>query len=59
MYKHLHLDFLLGLPKSILDYLRKTYESRISYPYMVCDKKNIVVGYNPGEYEELMKGGAA
>ena len=59
-YRYVDVDKIPYAQKSkILDYLRETYDKRISYPYMVCDKKDVVVGYNPGEYEELMKGGGA
>ena len=38
----------------MLAYLREEYKpERISYPFVVCDDK-VVVGYNPGKYEELI-----
>jgi glutaredoxin len=57
-YRYIDVDKIQYSQKSeILNYLKKNYQQRISYPYMVCDKKDVVVGYNPGKYEELMKGG--
>ncbi|MFX0188923.1 MAG: glutaredoxin family protein [Candidatus Hodarchaeota archaeon] len=57
-YRYIDVDKIQYSQKSeILKYLKKNYQQRISYPYMVCDKKDVVVGYNPGKYEELMKGG--
>ena len=41
--------------KKLLDYLKSNYQSRISYPFLICEKGH-VVGYNPNEYMELLKG---
>ncbi len=57
-YRYIDVDQISYAQKSqILDYLRENYNSRISYPFMVCDNKDIVVGYDPNRYEELMKDG--
>ena len=57
-YRYVDVDQIPYSQKSeILDYLRENYTARISYPFMICDKKDIVVGYDPGKYEELMKDG--
>jgi glutaredoxin len=54
-YRYVDVDQIEFEDKSkILEYLRNNYESRISYPFMICDGE-VVVGYNPGKYEELMK----
>jgi len=56
-YRYVDVDQINFEDKSkIMDYLRNKYESRISYPYMICDGE-VVVGYNPGKYDELMKSG--
>ncbi|MFX0037776.1 MAG: glutaredoxin family protein [Promethearchaeota archaeon] len=56
-YRYVDIDQIKFEEKSeILEYLRSNYESRVSYPYMICDGE-VVVGYNPGKYEELMKSG--
>lgn len=56
-YKYVDVDQIDFKEKSkIIDYLRDKYESRISYPFMICDDE-FVVGYNPNRYEELMKSG--
>ena len=56
-YKYVELDQIDFKEKSkIIDYLKDKYQSRISYPFMICDD-DFVVGYNPGKYEELMKSG--
>jgi len=58
-YRYIDMDQIPYPQKSeILDYLRENYNERISYPYMVCDKDDVVVGYNPEKYEELLKEGA-
>ena len=58
-YRYIDMDKIQYSQKSeILNYLQKNYQQRISYPYMVCDKNDVVVGYNPGKYEELMKDGS-
>ena len=56
-YKYIEVDQIDFKEKSkIIDYLRDKYQSRISYPFMICDDE-FVVGYNPNRYEELMKSG--
>ena len=41
---------------TILEYLRNTYQERISYPFLVCESGH-VVGYDPNKYKKLLKGG--
>ncbi len=54
-YKYVDVDQINFEEKSkIMDYLRENYQSRISYPFMICDDE-VVVGYNPDKYEEFMK----
>ncbi|MFX1375655.1 MAG: glutaredoxin family protein [Promethearchaeota archaeon] len=54
-YRYIDIDKIDLKDKSkILDYLRSKYQSRISYPFLVC-KSGYVVGYNPNQYEELFK----
>ncbi|MEE9376926.1 MAG: glutaredoxin family protein [Candidatus Lokiarchaeia archaeon] len=56
-YKYVDVDQIDFKEKSkIIDYLKDKYQSRISYPFMICDNE-FVVGYNPNRYEELMKSG--
>ena len=56
-YKYIEVDQIDFREKSkIIDYLRDKYQSRISYPFMICDDE-FVVGYNPNRYEELMTSG--
>ena len=56
-YRYVDVDKIEFEEKSkILGYLREKYQSRISYPFMICGD-DFVVGYNPGKYEELMKSG--
>jgi len=53
-YRYIDLDKIERQDKSkILDYLKSTYNTRISYPFLVC-KSGHVVGYNPNKYEELL-----
>ena len=53
-YRYIDLDKIERQDKSkILDYLKSTYDTRISYPFLVC-KSGHVVGYNPNKYEELL-----
>ena len=55
-YRYIDVDKIERQDKSkILDYLKSTYDTRISYPFLVC-KSGHVVGYNPNKYEELLKG---
>ncbi|MFW9972105.1 MAG: glutaredoxin family protein [Candidatus Odinarchaeota archaeon] len=56
-YRYVDVDQINFEEKSkILEYLRDNYDTRISYPYMICDSE-VVVGFNPGKYEELMNSG--
>jgi glutaredoxin len=54
-YRYIDVDKIEKQDKSkILDYLKSTYKERISYPILVCES-GYVVGYNPNQYEELLK----
>ena len=54
-YRYVDVDKIQYSQKSqILEYLKENFNSRVSYPFMVCDEDH-VVGYDPGKYEELMK----
>ncbi len=54
-YRYIDVDKINPEQKSkILEFLRENYQSRISYPFLVCDDK-FVVGYNPSQYDEFMK----
>jgi glutaredoxin len=54
-YKYIDVDKIDVKDKSaIINYLKEKYESRISYPFLVCESGH-VVGYNPSKYEELFK----
>ncbi|MHA2391845.1 MAG: glutaredoxin family protein [Promethearchaeota archaeon] len=54
-YRYIDVDKIEKQDKSkILDYLKSTYKERISYPFLVCESGH-VVGYNPNQYEELLK----
>ena len=56
-YRYVDVDKIDFKEKSkIIDYLRDKYQSRISYPFMICDDE-FVVGYNPNRYEDLLKEG--
>jgi glutaredoxin len=57
-YRYVDVDKIQPSQKAeILDYLRTNYQNRISYPFMLCDDKDYVVGYDPNKYEELMADG--
>ena len=54
-YKYIDVDKIDPKEKSVLlDNLKSNYETRISYPFLVCESGH-VVGYNPNQYEELLK----
>jgi glutaredoxin len=55
-YRYIDVDKIDPMDKAkILDYLRENYpDSRISYPFIICEGEAIV-GYNPNKYEEVMK----
>ena len=54
-YRYIDVDKIDGKDKStILNHLRTKYESRISYPFLVCESGH-VIGYNPNQYEEIFK----
>jgi len=52
-YRYIDVDKIDVKDKStLINYLKEKYESRISYPFLVCES-GYVVGYNPNKYEEL------
>ena len=54
-YRYIDVDKIDPKDKSLLlDYLRSNYESRVSYPFLICEKGH-VVGYDPNKYMELLK----
>ena len=54
-YRYVDVDKIQYSQKAqIIEYLRENYQSRISYPFMVCDD-DYVTGYDPGKYEELIE----
>ena len=57
-YRYIDIDTIQPTLKSqLIDYILKKFgDVRISYPFMICDD-DVVIGYNPGKYEELMKDG--
>ncbi|MFW9987108.1 MAG: glutaredoxin family protein [Candidatus Odinarchaeota archaeon] len=56
-YKYVDVDKIKpGEKLQIIEYLKYKYQSRVSYPFMICDNE-FVVGYNPDKYEELIKSG--
>jgi len=56
-YQYVDVDKIPPEDKvKILNYLKENYQSRISYPFLICDNGH-VVGYDPKKYEELMMDG--
>lgn len=56
-YQYVDVDNIPPGDKSkIINYLKDSYQSRISYPFLICDKGH-VVGYDPEKYKELMMDG--
>ncbi|MFX1346968.1 MAG: glutaredoxin family protein [Promethearchaeota archaeon] len=54
-YRYVDVDKIEPQDKSkILNHLKNTYQERISYPFLVCEK-GFVIGYNPNKYEELLE----
>jgi len=52
-YRYIDVDNIDSKDKSIIiDHLKSKYQSRISYPFLVCEKGH-VIGYKLNEYEEL------
>lgn len=55
-YRYIDVDLIDYSDKAILlDYLRENYDSRVSYPFLIC-KKGHVVGYDPNRYVEMLGG---
>ena len=53
-YRYIDIDQVSADDKAkILEFLRENYNTRISYPFLVCDDK-YVVGYDPKKYEEMI-----
>jgi len=56
-YQYVDVDKIPAEDKSkILNYLKDSYQSRISYPFLICDNGH-VIGYDPEKYKELMMDG--
>jgi len=56
-YQYIDVDKIPPEDKAkILNYLKDSYQSRISYPFLICDNGH-VVGYDPEKYKELMMDG--
>jgi len=54
-YKYVDLDKIPYSDKAqILEYLKASYQERVSYPFLICDAGH-VVGYDPNKYAELME----
>ena len=54
-YRYIDVDKIELQDKSkIINHLKSTYQERISYPFLVCEK-GFVVGYDPNKYEELLE----
>jgi glutaredoxin len=54
-YRYIDVDKIEAKDKStIINHLKSTYETRISYPFLVCESGH-VVGYNPNQYEEILR----
>ncbi|MBD3193963.1 MAG: glutaredoxin family protein [Candidatus Lokiarchaeota archaeon] len=54
-YRYVDVDQIEPSKKTqILNFLRENFDSRISYPFLICDGKAIV-GYSPNKYEELLE----
>ena len=57
-YRYIDVDNIDYKDKStLLAYLRENYESRISYPFLICESGH-VVGYDTDKYDDLLNGGA-
>lgn len=57
-YRYIDVDKIDPAKKAkLIEYLRDNYQSRISYPFLVCEKGH-VVGYDPEKYDEIIGGGA-
>ncbi|MHA1150417.1 MAG: glutaredoxin family protein [Promethearchaeota archaeon] len=58
-YRYVDVDQIDYQEKAILlEYLRENYQSRVSYPFLICESGH-VVGYDPNQYMELFtKGGS-
>ena len=56
-YRYIDVDQLSSSDKAkILEFLKENYDTRISYPFVVCDGK-FIVGYDPKKYDDMLKAG--
>ncbi len=52
-YRYIDVDQISSENKGkILEFLKENYDTRISYPFIVCDDK-FIVGYDPNKYDEM------
>ncbi|MBY9006538.1 MAG: glutaredoxin family protein [Candidatus Lokiarchaeota archaeon] len=56
-YRYVDVDQINSENKGqILEFLKENYETRISYPFIICDDK-FIVGFDPKKYDEMFGAG--
>jgi len=54
-YRYIDVDQVSATDKAkILEFLKDNFDTRISYPFVVCDGKYII-GYDPKKYDEILE----
>ena len=55
-FRYLYVDELEpDVKQELKDYLKKRYKKRVSFPYLVIDDKEIIVGFIDQEWEDTFK----
>ncbi len=53
-YRYIDVDQIEPSEKAkIINFLRENFQNRISYPFLVIDNNEAIVGYSPNKYDEV------
>ena len=53
-YDYVYADLTQGEERDIIVSQLKNYNSKISFPTLIINETNVIVGYNPDEIKELL-----
>jgi len=55
-YRFIDVDTIEPEEKAqILNFLRENFQNRISYPFLIIDNHEPIVGYSPNKYDEVFE----
>jgi len=55
-FRYVYIDELEpGVKQELKDYLKKKYKKRLSFPFLVIDQSEVIVGFIDQEWEETFR----